>query len=108
MAGFDGCGTLRATMQNIAHALRERGGRREEIRDGSNNFIYLPLRTPEADEQSLGSGQDYGEWHHFHALGLGSRAEQRHYRSLRGGLRFSSVQPLPWGVEAAGTERHRV
>jgi hypothetical protein len=91
MAGFDGCGTLRATMQNIAHALRERGGRREEIRDGSNNFIYLPLRTSEADEQPLGSGQDHVEWHYVHAVGLGSRDEQRHHRSLRRRLRFGFV-----------------
>jgi hypothetical protein len=75
IAAFYESGTLRATMQNIAHALRERDGRREEINYGSNNFIYMPLRTSEADEQPLGSGEDYSEWHHIHALGLGSGDE---------------------------------
>jgi hypothetical protein len=91
MVGFYGSGILRATMQNVAHVLRERDGRREEMGYGSNNFIYLPLRTTEADEQPLGFGQDYIAWHHVHAVGLGSCAEQRHYRSLRRRLRLGFV-----------------
>jgi hypothetical protein len=51
----------------------------------------MSLRAAEADEQPLGSGQDYVEWHHVHAVGLESGDEQRHYRSLRRGLRFGFV-----------------
>jgi hypothetical protein len=102
MEDCDGDGNPRATMQNIAHVLRDTTTERGEYTYGSNNFIYLPLRTSEADEQSLGSGPDYVAWRHFHALGLGYGDEQRHHRSLRGGLRFGFVQPLPWRVEAAG------
>jgi hypothetical protein len=50
MREFQGNGTLRATMQNIAHELRGYDGRREETLYGSNDFIYMPLWTSEADE----------------------------------------------------------
>jgi hypothetical protein len=91
MADFEGSGTPRATMQNIAHALREHDERREETFYGSNDFIYMPLWTSEANEQPLGTGPDYVEWHYVHALGLGSCVEQRHYRSLRRGVRLGFV-----------------
>ncbi len=64
----------------------------------------MPLRASEADEQPLGTGQDYVEWHHLHALGLEPGDEQRHHRSLRRGLRFGFAEPLYGGVEAAGAE----
>jgi hypothetical protein len=87
------------------HIRSWKDGGREEILYGSNNFIYMRLRASEADKQPLGSGKDYVEWHHVHAVGLGSGDEQRHHRSLRRGVRFGFVEPLSWGLETAGTER---
>jgi len=52
----------------------------------------------------LGSGQDYVEWYHVHAVGLESRVEQRHYRSLRRGVRFGFAEPFAWWMEAARSE----
>src|ERR1700730_5761363 len=70
--------------------------------------LYLhAFVASETDKQPLGSGQDYVEWHHVHAVGLGSGDEQRHYRSLRRGVRFGFAEPFAWGVEAGGTKGAR-
>src|ERR1700733_450426 len=94
-----GTGTLRATMQDVAHDFI-RFGSRGEAHYGNDNTFYMSLRGTEEDEQSLGSGQTDVLRHHFYAVGHQSRDEQRHCCTLRRRLRSRFAEPFSGRLEA--------
>lgn len=74
--------------------------------NGSHIYIYMRLRHPEEDQQSLGPREGHAFRRRFHALGLEYGAEQGHRCPLRRRLRHGVAQPLAWRMETIRCCRH--